>query len=229
MKFATSCSRQASSSKTPKTVSAGSASNKGHFMKIQSKAVHVGDRKRISGTHTPVTTPIHTAASFFYDSYETIDKVFGKEVHGYAYSRYDNPTNAALEELVSSLESAHGSLATASGMSALQIAITAALIDRKKHVLYASAIYGATEKLLHQVFEPFGTTNTAVDTCDVDAVQKAIEAEKPGVIVMESISNPLLRIGPIDKIAELARKAGACLIVDNTFASPLLMRPLEFG
>jgi len=198
-------------------------------MNFHSKAVHAGDRKRKAGTPIPVTTPIHTAASFFYDSLESIDKVFAKEIEGYAYSRYDNPTNAALEELVSSLESAHGSLATASGMSALQIAITAALIDRRKHVLAANAIYGATVKLLQQVFEPFGTTNAFVDICDLDAVQKAIDTEKPGVILMESISNPLLRIGQIDKIAEMARKVGACLIVDNTFATPALIRPLELG
>lgn len=198
-------------------------------MKIHSKAVHSGDRKRKAGVPIPVTTPIHTAASFFYDSLESIDKVFAKEMHGYAYSRYDNPTNAALEELVSSLESAHGTLATASGMSALQIAITAALTDRRKHVLAANALYGATVKLLQQVFEPFGTTNAFVDICDLDAVQKAIAAERPGVILMETISNPLLRIGQIDKIAQMARDCGACLIVDNTFATPALVRPLELG
>jgi cystathionine beta-lyase/cystathionine gamma-synthase len=198
-------------------------------MKIHSKAVHAGDRKRSPGQPIPVTTPIHTAASFFYDSLESIDKVFGKEMHGYAYSRYDNPTNAALEELVSSLESAHGSLATASGMSALQIALTAALADRRKHILAANALYGATVKLMQNVFEPFGTTNAFVDICDLDAVQKAVEAEKPGVILMETISNPLLRIGQIDKLAQIARNAGACLIVDNTFATPALVRPLELG
>ncbi len=198
-------------------------------MNIHSKAVHAGDRKRKAGVPIPVTTPIHTAASFFYDSLESIDKVFAGEIHGYAYSRYDNPTNAALEELVSSLESAHGTLATASGMSALQIALTAALTDRRKHVLAASALYGATIKLLQQVFEPFGTTSAFVDICDLDAIQKAIATEKPGVILMESISNPLLRIGAIDKIAQMARDCGACLIVDNTFATSALLRPLELG
>lgn len=198
-------------------------------MKLHSKAVHSGDRKRVPGRPIPVTTPIHTAASFFYDSLESIDKVFAKELEGYAYSRYDNPSNAALEELVSDLESAHGSLATASGMSALQIAITAALVDRRKHVLAANALYGATVKLLQQVFEPFGTTSSFVDICDLSAVAAAIEADKPGVILMESISNPLLRVGQIDCIAEMARAAGACLIVDNTFATPALVRPLELG
>jgi cystathionine gamma-synthase len=198
-------------------------------MKIHSKAVHSGDRKREAGTHIPVTTPIHTAASFFYDKLETIDQVFAHEVHGYAYSRYDNPSNAALETLVSDLEGAAGTLATASGMSALQIALTAALTDRRKHILYANALYGATVKLIQQVFEPFGTTNAAVDICNLNAVARAIEEERPGAIVMETISNPLLRVGDIAAVAEMARAAGACLIVDNTFATPLLARPLELG
>lgn len=198
-------------------------------MKIHSKAVHSGDRKRKPGQPIPVTTPIHAAASFFYDELESIDKVFAKEMHGYAYSRYDNPSNAALEEVVSDLEGAHGTLATASGMSALQIALTAALADRRKHVLLANALYGATVKLVHQVFEPFGVTSASVDICDLDAVAKAIEADRPGVILMETISNPLLRIGQIDKLAEMARACGACLLVDNTFATPALVKPLELG
>lgn len=198
-------------------------------MKLHSKAVHAGDRKRVAGQPIPVTTPIHTAASFFYDHLETIDKVFAHEVPGYAYSRYDNPSNAALEELVTALEGGHGTLATASGMSALQIALTAGLTDRRKHVLAANALYGATVKLLQQVFEPFGVTTTFVDICDLAAIEAAIAADKPGVILMETISNPLLRVGPLDRIAELARAAGACLIVDNTFATPALVRPLELG
>jgi cystathionine gamma-synthase/methionine-gamma-lyase len=198
-------------------------------MKIHTKAVHSGDRKRKAGTPIPVTTPIYASSSFFYDKLETIDKVFAHEVHGYAYSRYDNPTNAALEEAASALEGAAGSLATASGMSALQIALTTALLDRRKHVVAANELYGATVKLMQQVFEPFGTSTTWVNIVDLDRVAKVIAEEKPGVVLMESISNPLLRIGAIDKVAEMARKVGACLIVDNTFASPLLVRPLELG
>jgi cystathionine gamma-synthase/methionine-gamma-lyase len=198
-------------------------------MKIHTKAVHSGDRKRKAGVPIPVTTPIYAAASFFYDKLDTIDKVFGHEVEGYAYSRYDNPTNAALEEAASALEGAAGTLATASGMSALQIAVTTALLDRRKHVVAANELYGATVKMMQQVFEPFGTTTTWVNIVDLDRVAAVVAEEKPGAIIMESISNPLLRIGAIDKVAQMARQAGACLIVDNTFASPLLVRPLELG
>lgn len=197
-------------------------------MKIQSKAVHKGDRKK-PGPQIPVTTPIHTASSFFYDDIEIVDKVFAQEVPGFAYSRYHNPTNEALEELVTELENGAGTLATASGMAGLQIALQAALTDRKKTILAASALYGATIKLLNTVFEPFGVDINYVDICDTAAVIGKIDALQPGCVLMESISNPLLRVGEIDRIAERTNQVGASLLVDNTFASPFLLRPLELG
>jgi len=87
-------------------------------MNLHTKAVHAGDRKK-PGPAVPVTTPIYTASTYLYDEMEQLDRVFGREVPGYSYSRYDNPTNAALEELVTALENGHGSLACASGMAAI--------------------------------------------------------------------------------------------------------------
>jgi cystathionine beta-lyase/cystathionine gamma-synthase len=197
-------------------------------MKIESKAVHAGDRRK-PGPHIPVTTPIVTATSFFYESMSQLDRVFGQEEAGYAYSRYDNPTNSALEELAASLENGHGALATASGMAALHIALLAALLDRRKSVVAAGALYGATVSLLTKVLEPFGVEVTFVDICDLPAVEKAIADHKPGCVLMETVSNPLLRVGAMDKIAELCKAARAALVVDNTFATPLLLRPLELG
>jgi len=197
-------------------------------MNINTKAVHAGDRKK-PGTHIPVTTPIYTASSFVYDSIETTDKVFGHEVEGYAYARYDNPTNHALEELCASLESGHGALATSTGMSALEVALSTALIDRRKKVVAANALYGATINLLMKVMEPFGIETTFVDICDEAKVAAVIAEEKPGAVLMETISNPLLRVGAVDRIAAMTKEAGAALIVDSTFATPLLVRPLEHG
>jgi cystathionine beta-lyase/cystathionine gamma-synthase len=197
-------------------------------MKIHTKAVHSGDRKK-PGPHIPVTTPVYTASSYFYESMEQLDRIFAREEEGYCYSRYDNPTNAALEEAVCSMEGGHGAMATASGMLALQTAITAALADRRKSIVAASALYGATVGLLMNVFEPLGISVRFADVIDLDALRKAVEEAKPGCIVVETISNPLLRVGQIDRIAEIAREAGAALIVDNTFATPLLFRPLEHG
>jgi cystathionine gamma-synthase/methionine-gamma-lyase len=201
-------------------------------MKIETKAIHAGDRKKDPdkpGAFVPVTTPIYTAASYIYESTSKLDRVLGKEEAGYCYSRYDNPTNAALEELMTALENGQGALACSSGMTAIHIALLAALTDRRKSVLAASALYGATTSLLTKVLEPLGIEINFVDICDLDAIRGKIADSKPGCVLMETISNPLLRVGDMDRIAELARAAGAALVVDNTFATPLLLRPLEHG
>ena len=100
-------------------------------MKIHSQAVHVGDRRK-PGSHIPVTTPIHASSSFFYESMEQLDRVFAQEEEGFSYSRYENPSTAALEELMTALEAGHGSLACSSGMAAIQMAVVTALADRRK-------------------------------------------------------------------------------------------------
>lgn len=195
---------------------------------IFTKAVHAGDRKK-TGPLTPSTTPIYTASSYIYESTAQLDRIFADEEAGYSYARYDNPTNAGLQELLTSLEGGHNAIACASGMLAIHLAITAALTDRSKRVVAASAIYGATVKQLMMMFDPMGVEVRWVDICDLNAVRVAIEEHKPGAVVMETISNPLLRVGEMDKIAELTRQAKAALVVDNTFATPMLVRPLELG
>ena len=197
-------------------------------MKIETKAVHAGDRKAADAS-IPSTTPIYTASSFSYDSMETLDNVFADPSKGFAYARFSNPTNAALEELCAALESGAGALACASGMAGLHIALHAALLDRRKSIVAANALYGATTNMLVKMMEPFGVETTFVDICDTEAVRKSIDHNKPGCVVMETISNPLLRVGELDRIAELTKAAGAALVVDNTFATPLLIRPLELG
>jgi len=197
-------------------------------LQIHTKAVHVGDRKKPS-THVPSTTPISTASSFTYDSMEQLDRVFAREEEGYCYSRYDNPSSAALEELLTSLEGGHGALTCGSGMAALHMAVLTALTDRRKSVLASNALYGATVSLLMKVLEPAGVDVRFVDGCDLDAMRAAAVEMKPGCILIETISNPLLRVAQLDRIAEIAREVGAALVVDNTFATPLIVRPLELG
>lgn len=201
-------------------------------MKLDSRAVHAGDRKR-TGSWVPVTVPIHTATSYFYDDAATLDRVFEGEVPGPSYSRHGNPTNEALEELVTSLESGlesgAGALACSSGMAAMNLAILAALLDRRRVILAASALYGATMNMLMKVLEPSGIETIFVDFCDEEAVAAAIAEHRPGALLMETISNPLLRVAPLDRIAAMAKEAGAQLIVDSTFATPLIVRPLEWG
>jgi cystathionine beta-lyase/cystathionine gamma-synthase len=197
-------------------------------MSLFTKAVHAGDRKK-AGPHVPATTPIYTATSYFYDSVETLDKIFGHEMEGQSYARYENPTNSALEEVAATLENGAGALACSSGMAALQTAITVALLDRPKSIVAASDMYGATLNLLTKIFDPMGVAIRFVNICDLKAVESAITDMKAGCLVMETVSNPILRVGAIDKISEIARRTNTAVVVDNTFSSPLLVRPLELG
>lgn len=198
-------------------------------MKFESQVVHVGDRKRSHCGPIPSTTPIHLGTTFFYESAERLDRIFGHEEEGVSYSRYGNPTSEALEELTTALENGHGSLATASGMAAIQIAVQAGLLDRPRSIVSSNSLYGATIKMFDLLFSSFDVDVSYVDVCDPDAVAKVIAAKKPGVVFTESISNPLMRVPRLDKIAELSREAGAAFIVDSTFATPMIMRPLDFG
>ncbi|HLH01230.1 MAG TPA: PLP-dependent aspartate aminotransferase family protein [Bryobacteraceae bacterium] len=198
-------------------------------MKFESQVVHAGDRKRRPGAPVPSTTPIHLSSTYFYENAATLDRVLGHEEEGYCYARYATPTNAALEELTTALEAGAGSLATASGMAAVQIAIQAALIDRPHRIIASNAIYGATVGMLDQIFAPFGIDVTYVDICDLAKFASVVEKQKPGAVFVESVSNPLLRVGDLGRIAEITRGANAALVVDNTFATPMILRPLEHG
>ena len=197
-------------------------------MNIDSQAVHTGERKPL-GRYIPVTTPIYTAASYIYNDIDDLDRVFGQELEGESYARYSNPNSTALEELLTQLEAGAGSLVTSSGMMAIHLAVNAALVDKRKSVLAANALYGATIGLLTRIVEPQGVAIRFTDFNDLDSLRKVIEEEKPGCLLMETISNPLLRVAEIDKIAQMARDAGAVLVVDSTFATPMLCRPMELG
>ena len=198
-------------------------------MKFESQVVHAGDRRRRSTASIPSTTPIHLGTTYLYESTAQLDRIFAGEEQGFSYARYANPTNEALEELTTAIEHGYGSLATASGMAALQIAFQAALLDRPHSILAAQSIYGTTVTLLNQVLAPFGIETAYADVYNLEALERAIASQKPGCVFLESVSNPLLRVARIDEIAKLTRAAGAALIVDSTFATPMLIRPLDLG
>src|SRR5258705_10079619 len=114
-------------------------------------------------------------------------------------------------------------------MAAIHTAFLPALTARRKSILAADALYGQSVALLMNVLEPLGVEVRFADVCDPDALRAAVAEAKPGCIFIESISNPLLRVPAIDTIAAIAREAGAALVVDHTFATPMLSRPLHLG
>ena len=197
-------------------------------MKLETLAVHAGDRKQ-ADSFVPVTTPIHSAVSYFYKETETLDRVFANEIPGQNYSRYGNPTVNALEQQIAALEGGQWALACASGMAAMHLALLGALTDRRKSVVAGSVLYGATIRQLMDILGPAGIETRFADPNDPAAWEAAVAEQRPGCVLVETIANPMLRVAPIDRVVEIAHRHQALVVVDSTFATPLLLRPLELG
>ncbi len=195
---------------------------------IGTQVVHAGERLP-APSGVPVTTPIYTTSTFTYDSMSEIDAVFGGDQPGYIYTRFGNPTSHALEEAVRTLESGAAACAFASGMAALHAALLVCDLTPGATVLASHDIYGPTENLLHTVFGAFGVRTVSVDFADVGALREKARDLRPRVLLAETISNPLLKVCDIEACAETAHEVGARLVIDNTFATPYLSRPLRHG
>ena len=158
-----------------------------------------------------------------------VDQVFAGEKQGYIYTRYGNPTLAALQQAVQILEEGAACCAYSTGMAALHAALFACELRPGSIVLASQDLYGPTLDLLYKVLGAYGIKTQTVNFSDVDALStKALES-KPQVLVAETISNPLLKVCDISGCSEVARDVGARFIVDNTFASPYLCQPLKHG
>jgi len=201
---------------------------------IFTQAVHAGERGP-QPDFTPVVTPIYNSVGYLYESMEQLDAVFGGEREGYVYPRFGTPTNAALEQAVAILEggeAAEGSAAAlsfASGMAAVHAALLATGLEAGQAVVSARDVYGASYALLAKLFTALGIRVRFVDIADLASVERAIAEEKPRAVFCETISNPLLKVADVPAVAELAHAHGAEVIVDSTFATPYLVRPLTLG
>ena len=195
---------------------------------IDTKLVHAGER-RGQPIGKPVATPIYTAATYTYDSMAEMDAVFAGEGGDYVYSRYGNPTTGALEEVLAAIENGKVAVAFGSGMAAIHAALAACEIANGSVVLASQDLYGATFDLLKKIFGVYGVKTKTADFNNLDELQSVTAELKPRVLLAETISNPLLKICDLEKVALIAHEAGAKLIVDNTFASPFLCQPLNHG
>lgn len=144
----------------------------------------------------------------------------------YEYSRTGNPTRAALETLIADLENGARGFAFASGMAAISSVVM--LFEQGDHFIVGDDVYGGTYRVLSNVFNRFGIDVSYVDTCDLDAVEAAIKGNTKAVL-LETPTNPLLKVTDIAAVAELTKKNGLQLIVDNTFLTPYWQRPHELG
>ncbi|MDP6512172.1 MAG: aminotransferase class I/II-fold pyridoxal phosphate-dependent enzyme, partial [SAR202 cluster bacterium] len=158
---------------------------------------------------------------------ETIDDLYEGRAEGFLYSREANPNVAILERVIAQLEDADDSVAFASGMAAIGITLLS-MVEAGDRILAGSELYGGTNLMLRQHMSKLGVETQFVDTNDLNAVEQALDSQ-PRLILVESIANPLLRLADIKSIGQMAHQRGVQVVVDNTLASPLLLRPLELG
>ena len=195
---------------------------------IATQLVHAGERIPLPSGE-PVATPIYATSTFTYGSMQEIDRVFSGEQQGYVYTRHGNPTLAALEQAMLTVEEGAIACVYASGMAALHAALIACDLKSGSTVLASQDVYGATTNLLSSIFMSFGVKTVAADFSDLAALREQAREVRPQVMLAETISNPLLKICDIEACAQIARENNARLIIDNTFASPYLCQPLKLG
>ena len=203
--------------------------------RFETRAVHAGERRWGSrnggpdGGFCPISTPIYLSTTFAHGNVEQTDRVLGGEEPGYSYARYGNPTVTAFEEAIAALEGGGQAFAFASGMAAMHAALMAAEVGEGATVLAAEQLYGSTATLLVQIFGASDAEIRFFDACDLSAMERKLEKLSPRAVVIETISNPLLRVADVPRVVELTRAVGSTLIVDATFGTPYLQRPLELG
>ncbi len=179
-------------------------------------------------TQIPSAIPIYQSAAFSTaDAAELGDVLTGAQP-GYAYSRIDNPTTAALGAAVAELEEAEAGLSFASGMAAIHAALVSN-VSAGQTVVATQAVYGTTRDLLVKVLSRLGVKTEFVDPTDLDAVDAALVRTRSPLLYVETVSNPTIVVSDIGALAEAAHRRGAILLVDNTFASPYACRPIERG
>ncbi len=186
---------------------------------FDTRAIHAGQEP--NPATGDVVVPLHLATTFKQDG-------VGGLRDGYEYARSGNPTRAALQELLASLEEGVAGLAFASGLAA-EDTLLRTVCEPGSHVVLGGDAYGGTYRLISKVVSRWGVEHTPADLNDPDALRAAIRPGSTRVVWCETPTNPLLNIADIALTAEIAHEAGAVLVVDNTFASPYLQRPLTLG
>ncbi len=194
-------------------------------MKFETKCLHEGYHPK---NGEPRALPIYQSTTYTYDSSDHIGKLFDLSVEGHMYSRISNPTVAAVEEKIASMEGGVGAMFTTSGQAASLLSLLN-ILKAGDHFISVSSIYGGTINLFAVTLKRFGIECTFVsqDSTDEEIQKEFMENTK--AVFGETIANPALAVFDIERFARLAHKNSVPLIVDNTFATPYLCRPFEFG
>jgi cystathionine gamma-synthase/methionine-gamma-lyase len=176
-----------------------------------------------------VSPPIHRSVAFGYRSMQELEEVFAGRKPGFCYARFSNPTTEQFEDVMATLEQGESAVAFSSGMAAIHAVLRAFDIGAKPTILAAQDIYGATHTALVELRDAFGCKVQFTDLTDLATTQQLIATLRPRVLIMETISNPLIKVADLPALAAMIHEVGGLLVVDNTFASPFLFQPLVHG
>lgn len=180
------------------------------------------------GSTSPLAPPIYLSAVYRIPDLDAVDAIYNGECSGYIYARDGHPNATILTDELRRTHAAKWGTVTGTGMGAISAPLLA-MLAKGDRILSSNRIYGKTTKLFRVEFERFGISAAWVDTNDLDAVKRELSAAPTKILFVETISNPLCRVADVPALAKLAHDFGAKLFVDNTFASPVLCRPLELG
>ncbi|MEN8221710.1 MAG: aminotransferase class I/II-fold pyridoxal phosphate-dependent enzyme [Acidobacteriota bacterium] len=192
--------------------------------KFSTNQIHLEGHKKPFNSHS---FPIFQTSTFYFDSPEHGAELFAGKGEGYIYTRLGNPTIDAVEKVVAGLEGGFGATATASGMSAV-LASVFPFVKAGDHIIVSDTLYGASTTLLTEFAEKYGVESSVVKSTDLEEYKKNVK-NNTKLIYIETPANPTLSITDIKGVSEIAKSADALLVVDNTFATPYLQRPFEFG
>lgn len=200
-------------------------SGDGNIYDFNTLSLHAGHRPDpVTGSRA---VPIYQTTSYVFSDVDYAASLFNLERGGHIYSRISNPTVAVFEERMAALEGGVAAVATASGHAALHLAIVT-LMGQGSHIVASNALYGGSHNLFSHTLPRFGIETTKVDPRDFDAFKAAIRPETR-LLFAETIGNPGLEIADIARLAEIAHAVGIPLMIDSTFATPYLCRPLDHG
>jgi methionine-gamma-lyase len=191
---------------------------------FNSKLIHAGSFKDKFGS---AIVPIYQTSTFAFESASEGAKCFAGESDGYIYTRIGNPTINALEEVIASLEGGYGGIATSSGMAAVST-IYMGLLAQGDHIVSTDAVYGPSRVIMETFFARFGVESTYISTSNIDEIKRAIKPNTK-MLFVETPTNPTMEITDIEACVAIAREFNLVLVIDNTFASPVLQRPIEMG
>lgn len=192
---------------------------------FSTKAIHGGYEDNKYGA---LATPIYQTSTFIFDSAEQGGKRFAEEEEGFIYSRIGNPTSAQLEAKIALLENAEAAVATGSGMGAITSVIWS-IVEAGDHIVAAKTLYGCTFAYLSHGLSKYGIEVTFVDTSDPENVREAMQ-DNTRLVYLETPANPNMLITDIEAVSKIAHKKEDCLVVvDNTYNTPYIQRPLDLG